>query len=179
MKNVSIIGLGAALLTLSACGGNSDGGDKGATEASAVEVALTKSGAPKRADGYWELKHIGSGGTMIGTQFLCIGGDAEERGTVFDGIAIKNSNCGKYEIKRNGAAWDFAFVCGAAPMLAETSGKVSGDFTYRYTIKMQAKEGDLSQSRTIEARNGGACPAGVAVGDLMDEQGKKVTNTLN
>lgn len=178
MRNVATMGFGAALLMLGACGGKSEGGDKSASAAGGGEVALTKSGAPKRADGYWGLKIIGRSGSVMGSQFLCIAGDAEERRSVFDGVAM-NINCSKYEIKRNGATWDFAFVCGSAPMLAETMGTVSGDFTAAYKIEMQAKEGDFSQSRTIEASNGGACPTGAAPGDLMDDRGKKVTNTLN
>jgi hypothetical protein len=178
MKIMSIIALSVSFLALGACGNNSNESDKGAGKAHGGDVALTKSGAPKRADGYWELRNIGGAATVMGSQFLCIGGDAEERRTVFDAIAM-NNNCSKYDIKRSGSGWDFAFICGTDPMLAETSGKVSGNFTSNYKIEMQAKEGNFSQSRTIEATKGGPCPTGTSPGDLMDGQGKKIANTLN
>ena len=141
-------------------------------------IMRTAKGAPKRADGYWALKNIGGGGTVIGTQHLCVGGDSEERGSIFDQIALI-VNCSTYDFKRTDAGWDFNTVCGKAPMVSEAKGKISGDFAKSYKVEMTVKEDAVTQSRTIEARHGGACPAGVAPGDLMDEKGGKITNILN
>ena len=151
------------------------GSDAGPTP---VQITRTAKGAPKRADGYWALKNIGGGGTVIGTQHLCVGGDSEARGSIFDQIAL-NVNCSTYDFKRTDAGWDFNTVCGHAPMVSETKGNISGDFAKSYKVEMTANEGDVTQRRTIEASNGGACPAGVAPGDLMDEKGAKIANILN
>ncbi len=158
-----------AALTLAPC--RSEGG-------SAAQIARTSKGAPKRADGYWALKNVGGGGTVIGTQYLCVGGASEERGSVFDQIAL-DVNCSRYDFKPTDAGWDFHFVCGKAPMVSESKGKISGDFAKSYKVEMTVEEDGVTLSRTVEASNGGPCPAGVAPGDLMDEAGRKVTNILN
>lgn len=80
-------------------------------------IAVTSRGAPKRADGYWQLITIGAGGTEMGKQFLCVGADSEERGPVFDQIAI-NVNCSKHDFTRTAAGWNFDTACG--PMNATT-----------------------------------------------------------
>ncbi len=146
--------------------------------ATAAEIVRTAKGAPKRADGYWALKNVGGGGTVIGTQHLCVGGNSEERGSIFDQIAL-NVNCSTYDFKQTGAGWEFTTVCGKTPMVSTSKGKISGDFAKSYRVEMTVEEDGLTLSRTIEASNGGACPAGVAPGDLMDEKGSKVTNILN
>ncbi len=144
----------------------------------AAQIARTSKGAPKRADGYWALENVGGGGTVIGTQHLCVGGGSEERGSVFDQIAL-NVNCSRYDFKKTDAGWEFDTVCGKAPMVSESKGKISGDFTKSYRVEMTVTEDGLALKRTIEASNRGACPAGVMPGDLMDEKGSKVTNILN
>src|SRR4051794_16368149 len=106
-------------------GGPAPAGQNEATSAPATaaapEVATTANGAPKRADGRWELKNIGGGGTVIGTQVLCVGAASENKASVFDQIA-KNMNCKKYETPRTGAGWTFDFTCGPAGMTAKTTG---------------------------------------------------------
>lgn len=143
-----------------------------------AQVARTSKGAPKRANGYWALKNIGGGGTVIGTQHLCVGGDSEERGSVYDQIAL-NVGCSTHDFKRTDAGSEFHTVCGKAPMVSETKGRISGDFARSYKVEMTVTEDGVTLSRTVEASNGGGCPAGVAPGDLMDEQGRKVANILN
>lgn len=145
---------------------------------SPASIALTVKGAPRRADGYWALKNVGAGGTAIGTQYLCVGGGSEEKASIFDQIAL-NVNCTHYDFKRTGAGWDFDTSCGAAPMVSENKGTIAGDFAKQYTVEMRVKEDDVELGRTVEANNGGACPAGVAPGDLIDEKGKKIANILN
>ena len=178
-------------LALAACGNQSSAptGDVAAENAVApsdaavadskiAAVALTAKGAPARADGYWRLENIGGGGTTIGTQYLCVGSGSEERRSLFDQIAM-NVNCSRYDITGGGADWAFDFVCGAPPMESLATGSVSGDFVKAYKVEQQVTEGDFSQERTIVASNGGACPDGVAPGDLIDDQGAKVTNILD
>lgn len=158
-----------AALALALCRGAGDAAD---------QVARTSKGAPKRADGYWALKNVGGGGTVIGTQHLCVGGDSEEHGSIYEQIAL-NVGCSTYDFKRTDVGAEFHTVCGKAPMVSESKGKISGDFTKSYKVEMTVTEDGLTLSRTIEASNGGACPAGVSPGDLMDEHGSKVTNILN
>lgn len=146
--------------------------------ANAGQITRTSKGAPKRADGYWALKNVGGGGTVIGTQYVCVGANSEERGSILDQIAL-NVNCSTYEVKATETGSEFHIVCGKPPETSETTGKVSGDFAKAYKVEMTVKESDLTQTRTIDASNGGACPAGVAPGDLMDDKGKKVANILN
>jgi hypothetical protein len=158
-----------AALTLAPC--RSEGG-------TGAQIVRTSKGVPKRADGYWALKNIGGGGTVIGTQHLCVGGTSEERGSILDQIAL-NVNCSRYDFKQTDAGGEFDIVCGKAPMVSESKGKISGDFAKSYKVEMTVTEDGLTLSRTVEASNGGACPAGVTPGDLMDEKGSKVTNILN
>jgi hypothetical protein len=168
-SSIVMVSVVFAALTLAPC--RSESG-------AASPIARTSKGAPKRADGYWALKNIGGGGTVIGTHHLCVGGTSEERGSVFDQIAL-NVNCSRYDFKEPDAGWDFHFVCGKAPMVSESKGKISGDFAKSYKVEMTVTEDGLTLSRTVEASNGGPCPAGVTPGDLMDEKGSKVTNILN
>lgn len=146
-----------------------------ATVSAAVEVATTASGAPKRAAGQWELKNIGGGGTVIGTQFLCIDSASEEKAPLFDQIA-KNINCAKYETARVADGWTFEFVCGPAGMTATTTGSASGDFASSYRVEMSESDGSMTLERVIEAKRLGDCPSGIAPGMLTDEQGRTVAD---
>lgn len=162
----------ALAATLSACGQ----GESDAPEADAVvgghptAVATTASGAPRRAAGFWELKNIGGGGTVLGTQRLCVSDASEERASLFDQIA-RNTNCSKYEIKPDRDTWSFEFVCGGEGLTSISKGMVSGDFLTAYQLEMTDSDGTMELSRTIEASRKGDCPAGVAPGTLLDEQG--------
>lgn len=133
--------------------------------------------APSRAAGLWELKHIGGGGTIIGTQTLCVSAASEARENVFDDIAL-NVNCSKYARSLAGGVWTFEFVCGPADMTSTTKGTISGDFASAYKVEMTESDGTMEMSRTIQATHKGACPAGVEAGTLMDDTGKIITNTL-
>lgn len=146
--------------------------------AAASEVATTANGAPKRAAGHWELKNIGGGGTVIGTQFLCVDATSEDKASVFDQIA-KNVNCEKYETARAGAGWTFDFTCGPAGMTAKTAGEVSGDFATTYQVKLTESDGTTEMSRTIEAKRVGDCPIGMTPGTLADERGEKIADITN
>jgi hypothetical protein len=61
-------------------------------------------------------------------------------------------------------------------MISEAKANISCEFVKAYRVEMTVTEGDVTQRRTIEASHRGACPAGVAPGDLVDESGKKVGN---
>lgn len=143
--------------------------------AAALEIMTTASGAPKRAAGNWELKHLGGGGSVIGIQFLCIDSASEEKAPLFDQIA-KNINCGKYETTRAGSVWTFDFSCGPAGMTAETKGSASGDFAASYRVEMTESDGSMTLERTVEAKRVGDCPAGVAPGILRDEEGRTIAD---
>lgn len=134
--------------------------------------------APLRAAGLWELKHIGGGGTVIGTQRLCVSAASEAKVNLFGQIAL-NVNCSKYEATESQGTWRFEFVCGPAAMTSTTKGTVSGDFDSAYTVEMTESDGTMESSRTIGATRMGDCPQGVAPGTLMDETGKILTNILD
>jgi len=163
-------GLAAAL---SGCGQQSAG--SAGSDAGPVAVSTTASGAPIRAAGLWQLRNIGGGGTVIGTQQLCVDAASEEKASLFDQIA-RNTNCSKYVIAPADGAWSFEFVCGASGMTSTSKGTVSGDFTSAYKVEMTEGGGTMELSRTIEATRTGDCPSGVAPGTLLDEQGKAVAD---
>lgn len=48
----------------------------------------------------------------------------------------------------------------------------------RYSIELAENDGTMEMKRTVQARHVGSCPSGVAPGDLMDDAGKKIANTL-
>jgi hypothetical protein len=133
---------------------------------------------PIRAAGLWELKHVGGGGTVIGTQTLCVSAASEARVSLFGQIAL-NVNCSKYAVAKAGENWTFDFVCGPSAMRSTSKGTVSGDFTSAYQVEMTESDGTMELARTIQATHQGTCPAGVAPGTLRDETGKTVTNILD
>ena len=171
----------AISLLLGACGGQGSRTDAAVNTAAdtpaaaAVEIATTAGGAPKRAAGNWELKHLGGGGTVIGTQYLCVDSESEEKAPLFDQIA-KNVNCTRYETARVASGWTFNFRCGANGMVADTQGSASGDFTSSYRVEMVESDGSVSLDRIIEAKRKGDCPPGVAPGTLKDEEGRTVAD---
>lgn len=134
--------------------------------------------APTRAPGLWELKHAGAGGTVIGTQTLCVSAASEAKVNLFGQVAL-NVNCSKYATARNGAKWSFEFACGPKEMQSISKGTVSGNLSTSYNLDMTESDGTIDMARTIQATHKGACPAGVKPGDLRDETGKTVTNILD
>ncbi len=167
-----------AFALLGACNQGNDNTDAGAGAtggAEAAPAATTASGAPQRAAGLWELRNVGGGGQIIGTQTLCVDAASEEKASVFDQIA-RNTNCSKYEITPDGTAWSFEFVCGGEGLASTSKGTVSGDFATSYRVEMTEDDGTMTLSRTIEATRTGDCPAGVAPGTLRDEQGNVVAD---
>lgn len=174
----------AAAFLLGACGGQNNittaAADVPADNpaAAALEIMTTASGAPKRAAGNWELKHLGGGGTVIGTQFLCVDSASEEKAPLFDQIA-KNVNCSKYETTRVANGWTFDFSCGPEGMTANTKGSASGDFAASYRVDMTESDGSITLERIIEAKRLGDCPAGVAPGTLKDEEGRTIADITN
>jgi hypothetical protein len=134
--------------------------------------------APHRAAGLWELRQVGEGGTVIGLQTLCVDEASEARVNVFGQIAT-NVNCSKYRVEPTGATWAFEFICGPAEMRTTSQGTVTGDFASSYVVTMTESDGSMTLSRTIEGTRKGACPAGVAPGALMDENGELITNILD
>jgi hypothetical protein len=170
----------ALLLLLAACGGAKEEAEDGAARspgspAPAAPVATTASGAPKRADGRWELRNVGSGGTVIGTQFLCVDAASEEKASLFDQIA-RNANCSKYDIASADGGWKFEFVCGGGGMTSTSKGAVTGDFASAYKVEMTESDGTVEMGRTIEAKHAGDCPAGTTPGTLTDENGKVIAD---
>lgn len=163
--------------TLAGCGksGSPQAGDAAGSGASPAPVATLASGAPMRAAGLWALKNLGGGGTVIGTQQLCVDAASEAKASLFDQIAL-NTNCSKYEIAPGNGGWAFEFVCGGGGMAATSKGVVTGDFTAAYMVEMTASDGTMELSRTIEASRTGDCPAGVSPGTLLDEEGKVVAD---
>lgn len=169
------VGLSAVL---AACGqGGTDPAEEGAGagEAQPAAVATTAGGAPIRAAGLWELKNLGGGGEVIGTQTLCVDAASEEKASLFDQIA-RNTNCSKYEITSGAGTWAFEFVCGSDGFTSTSKGTVSGDFASSYRVEMTDDDGTVALSRTIEGTRSGDCPAGVAPGTLHDEQGNVVAD---
>jgi hypothetical protein len=177
-RTVLVCGLAAIL---AGCGdsGSPQAGDPASAGAGAspapAPVPTLASGAPRRADGMWALKNVGGGGTVIGTQQLCVDAGSEAKASLFDQIA-RNTNCSKYEIARAGGGWSFEFVCGASGMTSTSKGQVSGDFATSYKVEMTEGDGTMELSRTIEARRTGECPAGVSPGTLLNEQGAVVAD---
>lgn len=174
-RHIALLGLTAALMGCERAGSDAAAsGDVAATTGPAA-VATLANGAPRRAAGLWELKNLGGGGSVIGTQTLCVDDASEEKASLFDQIA-RNTNCSKYEITPGGGTWSFEFVCGGEGFISTTKGEASGDFTGSYRVEMTDSDGTSEMSRTIEATRAGDCPAGVAPGTLRDEQGKVVAD---
>jgi hypothetical protein len=172
----------AAALGLAACGGSSSGtkaADGAAAEApTPAALALTPTGAPHRRDGYWEMASFSDRGTQMGKQFICVGGDSENRFSVFDQLAAVG-DCNKRDFKRTATGWTFETRCQLMDKETVQKGTISGDFQQSFRVDQTVTQGaDTAITGSIRGQRIGDCPAKFKPGDLVDQGGDLLGNML-
>lgn len=175
-----------SMLTLAACGsepaGNksepASGGDTPTIAGTPADVAVTSKGAPRRADGYWEMGSFGSDGSPMMKQFYCVGAGSEEKYSLFDQLTVMG-DCAKKDFKRTSAGWNFDIACSIFDQKMAQQGTIAGDFKTGFAMTMNVVEnGGSLRKGTIQGKRIGECPATFKPGDLVNEEGKKIANLL-
>lgn len=174
----------AALGLLTGCGSASSGGDKSAADSAKAdttapaEVPLTPKGAPKRADGYWEMTSVAENGSPLSKQSLCVGNGTEDHYSVLDQLAMVD-NCEKKDITRTAAGWTFETRCKVMDTVTTQKGTISGNFRDTFLIDQTVTQSpNLTLKGQIRGKHMGACPAPFKPGDIVNADGKKLTNIL-
>lgn len=152
--------------------------DAPAVAGTPADVAITSKGAPRRADGYWEMGSFGSDGSPMMKQFYCVGAGSEEKYSLFDQLTIMG-NCSKTDFKRTSAGWNFDIQCAIMDQKMAQTGTIAGDFQNRFAMTINvAENGGSPRKGTIQGKRAGECPAMFKPGDLVNGDGKKITNLL-
>ncbi len=170
MRGVFVLGLSA--LALAACQ------QKQETEAATGSGAPAASNAPagpvappKRKPGLWTQTMASSG--MSQTVKICLDAATEAKMTVW-GQQVNQDMCAKNSFAPAPGGWTFDSACDLGSMgKVVTRGTVSGDFNSRYVIKATSTttgstmaEANRTDTMEITGVWEGACPAGMAPGDM-------------
>jgi hypothetical protein len=142
-----------------------------------ANVALTAKGEPKRRDGYWELASVTEQGTPMAKQFLCVGGDSEEKFSVFDQVEMAGG-CGKKGFVRTASGWSFEMGCKNPYATTAQKGTISGDFQTGFLVNQTITQNGTTVTGSIHGKWTGQCPAQFKPGDLVGGDGSKIGNML-
>ncbi|MDP1616118.1 DUF3617 family protein [Phenylobacterium sp.] len=180
MRRLStMMGVGLAVLALTACNRNGDGAQEPASEAagpaepgSAASDQATAPAAPQRKPGLWEQRVSTEG--MVQVSRICIDEALEQR-LGWWGQQATTEGCEKNLVTRRAdGGWQFSSVCDmGSGGKTTTSGVATGDFDTRYVVKAQsstvgAEAPQMNGTRevNIESAWQGACPEGFRPGDM-------------
>ena len=153
-----------------------DSGD-GAAPATPPSVAMTPRGAPRRADGYWEMASFSETGSPMSKQFLCVGAGSEDTFSVFDQLASVG-DCSKKDFTRTATGWVFETHCKLMDQVTVQKGDIGGDFQQAFRIDQTVTQGSTEIKGSIRGKRVGDCPAQFKPGDLVDGDGAKLGNML-
>jgi hypothetical protein len=175
----------AAAGTLAGCGNSSTATNNGATVAMDVPVAtpahasLTPQGAPRRADGFWEMASFAEDGSPMAKQSLCVGAGSEDKFSVFDQLTVMG-NCSKQDFRRTSTGWTFETRCELMGVVAVQKGTISGDFQHGFLVDQTVSQAtEIPRKGLIRGTRVGACPAKYKPGDLIDKGGDVLGNMLS
>jgi hypothetical protein len=170
--------------TLAGCGQSPTATNNGAeavttaSVATPADIALTPKGAPRRADGFWEMASFAEDGSPMSKQSLCVGAGSEDKFSVFDQLAIMG-NCSKQDFQRNASGWTFETRCALMDTVTVQKGTISGDFQQSFLIDQTVTQNpDTVRKGQIRGKHVGACPAKFKPGDLVDKDGGVLGNML-
>ncbi|AUW59010.1 hypothetical protein C1T17_13815 [Sphingobium sp. SCG-1] len=143
-----------------------------------ANVAVTSKGAPRCAEGYWQMSSFTAEGSPMMKQYYCVGADSEKKYSLFDQLTIMG-NCSRSDFKRTSAGWDFIIQCAIMDQKLAQTGTIAGDFQNSFAMTTNVVEnGGSPRKGTIEGKRVGECPAGFKPGDLVNSAGKKMMNLL-
>lgn len=181
--NIALLTILAAT-TLAGCGQsptatkNGTEAVTGASTATPANIALTAKGAPRRADGFWEMASFAEDGSPMSQQSLCVGAGSEDKFSVFDQLMIMG-NCSKQDFQRNATGWTFETSCALMKTVTVQKGTISGDFQQSFLIDQTVTQSpDTVRKGQIRGKRVGACPAKFKPGDLVDKDGDVIGSML-
>jgi Protein of unknown function (DUF3617) len=155
-----------------------DGSNKTIAAATLTAVPTTSAGAPRRADGYWEMASVGASGTPLDKQYLCVGNNSEEKYSLFDQLS-ELGTCSKKQFVRTASGWDFETQCAMMGTVTTQKGKITGDFKTRFRVDQTvAQSNGAGIKGSVLGRRVGNCPAQFGPGDLVDADGQKLSNVI-
>ena len=175
---VWLVGCGAPSKSAEGVAGNTSGPDVTAgADTTPANVALTARGAPRRADGYWEMAAVSDTGSPMRKQFYCVGGGSEEKFSLFNQISPLDG-CSKNEFTRTATGWTFETRCKLLDQETAQTGHISGDFQNQFRVDQTVTQGSSELKGVIHGKRTGDCPAQFKPGDLVDDSGHKLGNML-
>lgn len=174
----------AAATTLAGCGNSSTASNSGAVAttdmpaATPANVNLTPKGAPRRADGFWEMASFAEDGSPMAKQALCVGAGSEDKFSVFDQLTVMG-NCSKQDFRRTATGWTFETRCELMGTVTVQKGTISGDFQQGFLVDQAVSQAtETVRKGQIRGTRRGACPAKYKPGDLVDSDGDVLGNMV-
>lgn len=138
---------------------------------------------PKRKAGLWEMQMQMQGmpgGGMKSQQCVDEKTDAEMQRKAMQGD--DKMKCTQKSMKRTASGFEAESECTSAEGKAFVAAKGSGDFSSRYTVDTQMRfdpprHGMQTMQMSVTATHGGACPAGMAPGEVRMGNGMRMNPT--
>jgi hypothetical protein len=167
-----LILLSSVALALTACGRPSNAPTMISTSAGQADAA------PHRKSGLWEQTISRDGANSATARLsLCVDESLETKAAVFshDGAAKASDHCGPTSVTRGAdGGYSFTSTCDIGSGGTATShGVASGDFASGYHVRLETQVAGASDDglngrhvTLIDSRYIGACPAGMAPGDV-------------
>ncbi|MBL8363189.1 MAG: DUF3617 family protein [Rubrivivax sp.] len=146
---------------------------RGLLAALAVLPAITAAqDFPQRKAGLWEMAVQMPGmpaGAMTTQQCVDARTDADTMRKALN--PDPRAQCKPVQVKKVGAGYEMAIDCTTPEGRMSGTTKMSGDFQTRYTMESQMKfdpprGGQSGMQMTFQAQHKGACPAGMAPGEV-------------
>lgn len=184
MRKAQILAL-AGLAALAACDRKPDSAPKtpsppNSGPTASVQPPPAPAALPDRAPGLWEQK-VSSDGVTQASQ-LCLDKAVAERFTVWGQNAGREGCAPAKVAARAGGGFDFTAACDLGENgKSSTVGSVTGDLARAYKVSAEhvvtgAKAPQMNgrHTMTLDAVWKGACPAGMAPGDVRLPGGVKI-----
>lgn len=185
---IAILGLaaGAAALALSGCNRKPEEAAKPpppeapAAEAPAKAVPAPPK-TPRRKAGLWEQRVSIEGVEFVQVTRICMDRAADEKLAL--GAQGPAAACEKNMVTRQlDGSWRFSSVCDmGSGGTVTTSGVASGDFSKAYAVRSESTTAGAAvpqmngtRKMTLEAKWQGACPEGMAPGDMEIPGGGRI-----
>jgi hypothetical protein len=134
---------------------------------------------PERKAGQWEISMEPAPGLPAIVTQLCIDA-ATDKAMMESGMAISEGQCSKMDVRQEGGSYIADSVCTFDGATTNSRMVMSGDFSSSYTVDITAEttggSDGMPPSMTMRqvATWKGACPAGMAPGDMVMPGGMKM-----
>ena len=170
-----IILVAAAALAATACSPSSQApaaNDSAAAAApsgsatASVEAGAPNIAAPTRQAGLWTFTKVAANGDELSTDSLCVGPQSEAKYSAFRQIG-DGGDCTARTFTRTATGYSYVTVCGVPGMKPVTThGTLTGDVATGYTLDEVLDLSVEGDNQKMVAKRTGACPAGMADGQM-------------